>query len=87
MPTTADFEWHDPGDDPAEPGWYEVTTADDRFGPELRYRAWGNGLWWIPLRDGWVTAHENVYRWRGPVADINGPAPDGTNPQPARTDR
>lgn len=87
MPTAADLSWHEADEEPAEPGWYEVAAMDDRWGPETRYRAWGNGCWWIPLPDGWLTAREKVYRWRGPVADVNGPAPDGTDPQPSRRPR
>ena len=66
---------------PTKPGWYECWALDDRWGGEMRYRAWGNGYWWIPLVDGWITSPMGIYRWRGPVADVNGPAPDGTNPQ------
>jgi hypothetical protein len=66
---------------PFEPGWYECWAIDDRWDGEMRYRAWGRGTWWIPLPDGWLSSGM-VYEWRGPVADVNGPAPDGTNPQP-----
>lgn len=52
----------------------------------MRYRAWGNGFWWTPLKDGWLSAPNGIYRWRGPVADVNGPAPDGANPQSSSHD-
>lgn len=68
-------EW----DEPTEAGWYECLAVDDRWGGEMRYRAWGNGSWWTPLRDGWLSSRMGLYRWRGPVADVNGPAPDGTD--------
>jgi hypothetical protein len=72
--------WHDAKEEPLERGWYEVVAVDGRFEGERRYRAWGNGMWWIPLKDGWLSSPPNLYRWRGPVADVMGPAPDGTNP-------
>jgi hypothetical protein len=55
-------------------------AVDDRWAGEFRYRAWGNGVWWIPLPDGWLSSCDGIYRWAGPFADVNGPAPDGTNP-------
>jgi len=67
---------------PKEPGWYECWAKDDRWDGQMQYRAWGNGFWWTPLKDGWISQPLGIYRWRGPVADVNGPAPDGTNPQP-----
>lgn len=73
---------HQSNHKPQVPGWYECWARDDRWNGEMRYRAWGNGFWWTPLEDGWITAPDGLYRWRGPVADVNGPAPDGTNPQP-----
>lgn len=68
---------HDANEEPTESGWYECWATDDRWSGEMRYRAWGNGLWWIPLSDGWIPApaQDGIYRWRGPVADVNGPAP------------
>ena len=73
--------WHDQNVTPTLPGWYEVRTDDGRFDGRTVYRGWGNGAWWIPLADGWLTANEHAYHWRGPVADIDGPAPDGTDPR------
>jgi len=66
---------------PTEPGWYECIAVDDRWNGEIRYRAWGNASWWIPLKDGWISSKMGIYRYRGPVADVNGPAPDGTDPK------
>jgi hypothetical protein len=66
--------------EPSEPGWYICKPIDDRWDGETRYRAWGNGCWWIPLKDGWLSSKMGIYKWIGPVADINGPAPDCTNP-------
>ena len=70
---------------PTEKGWYECWAVDGRWGMLMQYRAWGNGCWWTPLADGWVSSKNGVYKWRGPVADIGGPAPDGTNPGSLRT--
>jgi hypothetical protein len=71
---------HPPTERPTETGWYECWAIDDRWNGEMAYRAFGNGLWWTPLKDGWLSAPDGTYHWRGPVADVNGPAPDGTNP-------
>lgn len=76
----ASLDWHGEFEEPSEKGWYECFAVDDRWKGEMRYRAWGNGTWWIPLPDGWLSSPLGIYRWRGPVADVNGPAPDGTNP-------
>lgn len=67
---------------PTKPGWYECLAVDDRWKGQTRYRAYGNGSWWIPLDDGWLSQNPGIYKWRGPVADVNGPAPDGTDPKP-----
>lgn len=72
--------WHDENESPGEDGWYLVDAIDGRFDGEYRYRAWGNGSWWIPLNDGWISSPMGLYRWKGPVADVDGPAPDGTDP-------
>lgn len=76
-------DWRDATETPPGPGWYEVIAVDGRFDGDSRYRAWGNDMWWIPLVDGWLSVPDGLYRWRGPVADVNGPAPDGTNPKGA----
>lgn len=68
--------------EPEAPGWYECWATDDRWDGEMQYRAWNHGCWWTPLPDGWITGPRGMYRWRGPVADVMGPAPDGTDPQP-----
>lgn len=66
--------------EPIDPGWYLCNAVDDRWDGELRYRAWGHGQWWTPFSDGWISSRMGIYQWVGPVADVNGPAPDGTNP-------
>lgn len=66
---------------PTKPGWYECIATDDRWDGETRYRAWDGVRWLIPLKDGWFSAFMGIYKWKGPVADVNGPAPDGTNPK------
>jgi hypothetical protein len=63
-----------------ERGWYKCWATDDRWEGQPRYRGWGNGCWWIPLADGWISS-DHPYTWQGPLADIMGPAPDGTNPK------
>jgi hypothetical protein len=75
---------HDATETPTAPGWYECWATDDRWDGAMQYRAFGNGLWWTPLADGWLSAPQGLYRWSGPVADVNGPAPDGTNPTEAK---
>lgn len=73
------MQFNNPEQIPTETGWY-LCKAGDRWNGETRYRAYGNGSWWIPLSDGWIQGPAEIYQWHGPVADINGPAPDGTNP-------
>ncbi len=75
---------HAAEEDPTDAGWYGCWATDDRWNGEMRYRAWGNGRWWTPLADGWFSSPPNIYRWHGPVADVHGPAPDGTNPTPPK---
>ncbi len=72
--------WKSANKTPRITGWYECMAVDDRWGGKIRYRAWGAGIWWTPIQDGWITSGAGIYRWRGPVAEVNGPAPDGTNP-------
>ncbi len=72
--------WQNSEKRPRIAGWYECVAIDDRWNGEMRYRAWGAGTWWIPLKDGWLTSKVGLYRWRGPVADVHGPAPDGSDP-------
>lgn len=74
-------DWQDQDQEPTEAGWYECLAVDDRWDGKMAYRAWGNGSWCIPLEDSWLSMYTGVYKWRGPVADVDGPAPDGTNPQ------
>lgn len=74
------IEFHSEFEKPTQSGWYLVRSVDGRYGGESRYRGWGKECWWIPLKDGWIEGPTNVYQWHGPVADIEGPAPDGTNP-------
>lgn len=71
---------HKATETPTLPGWYLCQAVDDRWNGEFRYRAWGNGFWWIPLRNSWLSSRDDIYNWDGPFADVHGPAPDGTNP-------
>lgn len=66
---------------PTRDGWYLCRAVDSRWGGETRYRAWGNGSWWIPLKDGWLSSNMGIYQWIGPVADVRGPAPSGEHPR------
>ena len=78
---------HAESESPTEKGWYECWAVDGRWGVRMQYRAWGNGCWWTPLADGWVSSKDGVYKWRGPVTDIGGTAPDGTNPGSIRSNQ
>jgi len=33
------------------------------------------------LKDGWLSSKMGIYRWFGPVADVEGPSPSGDNPK------
>lgn len=67
--------------EPEKTGWYHVDAVDKRWGEKTKFRAWGNGRWWIPLKDGWLSSNMGIYRWFGPVADVEGPSPSGDNPK------
>lgn len=60
---------------PSRKGWYECRARDGRWGGKTRYRAWGQGQWWIPLADGWLSSPMGLYQWRGPRIDIDKPEP------------
>lgn len=65
---------------PPRKGWYECRALDDRWNGETRWRAWGNGMWWIPLgganaEGGWLSSPMGLYQWRGPRRDVMQPAP------------
>jgi phage FluMu protein Com len=75
-------EWHSENEQPTDRGWYLCDSIDGRWNGEFRYRAWGNGYWWIPLPDGWISAPISLYRWKGPPHDIMKPSPHGHDPQP-----
>jgi len=60
--------WNGAGTDPGEPGWYRVRIFDEPHKPEM-IRAWGeNEMWWIPLKDGWITGPLGKYEWIGPIS-------------------
>lgn len=72
--------WRSSYSKPSKRGWYEVRARDGRFGDEVTFRAWGQGMWWIPLggpnaEGGWLSSPMGLYRWRGPAHDIMGPMP------------
>lgn len=72
--------WRDQAQKPHQQGWYETMSDDDLWGNGGRCMAWNNGQWWMPVDGGWVAAPVEPYRWRGPVADMMAPAPDGVYP-------
>lgn len=59
-------QWISENVEPSEKGWYAVRRADG----SLCIRAWGNGLWWIPLKDGWLSGLPAGFSWLGPLAEI-----------------
>lgn len=52
---------------PKQDGWYEIRRKDGT----LCIRAFGAGLWWIPLLDGWFSGLPHGFRWRGPIAEVS----------------
>jgi len=52
--------WRGPSETPRLDGWYRVKRQGDQ-----KVRAFGNGHWWIPLVDGWLSA-DDVYEWALP---------------------
>lgn len=65
--TPAERIWREPHELPQAAGWYIVERIDE---PGERIRAWGQGHWWTPLPDGWISS-DNVYRWHHlPVAAL-----------------
>ena len=80
-PLTPDLFPENENETPMERGWYLCASVEDLWEGKTKYRAFGNDTWWIPLKEGWLSSYIGLYRWLGPVADIQGPAPDDTNPQ------
>lgn len=75
QPEAQPVAWGDEADDPPAPGWYAIQRADR----SLCLRAFGDGLWWIPLRGGWMSGLPAGFRWCGPLEPL-----DWETPQPAR---
>lgn len=74
--------WNSSWRKPSKRGWYECKARDDRWKGKTQWRAWGHGHWWIPLggsnaEGGWLSSPMGLYKWRGPVVDINKPCPCG----------
>lgn len=74
-------QWMDANVEPPSRGWYECRALDDRWDGETRFRAWGQGMWWIPLgggdaEAGWISSPMGLYEWRGPAHDIDSPMPE-----------
>lgn len=73
--------WRSSYEKPTRRGWYECRARDDRWKGKTQWRAWGRGMWWIPLgrgdgSDGWLSSPMGIYRWRGPAHDLMGPPPN-----------
>lgn len=73
--------WNSSYRKPSKRGWYECKARDNRWNGGTRWRAWGRGMWWIPLgkgdgSDGWLSSPMGLYKWRGPARDIMLPPPD-----------
>lgn len=49
--------WRGKDEIPQAAGWYRVRRDGDQ-----KVRAFGQGHWWIPLKDGWLSA-DGVYEW------------------------
>lgn len=58
--------WHPEQDLPSLRGWYEIERADG----SRCVRAYNNGVWWIPLKDGWLAGLPSGFHWREPVAPM-----------------
>jgi hypothetical protein len=63
--------WHDETLAPSEPGWFVVRRADGTLCP----RAFANGAWWIPLKDGWLSGLPKGFSWFGPFAPVEWDTP------------
>ena len=77
-----DHVWNSEHTEPTEAGWYLCDAVDGRWDGQFKYRAWGNGSWWIPLVDGWLSSPMGLYRWTGPAYDIDLASPAGDDPAP-----
>jgi hypothetical protein len=53
----AELGWRAVDEIPQAAGWYRVKRDG-----EPRVRAFGQGHWWIPLSDGWLSA-DGCYEW------------------------
>ena len=57
--------WRGVNEIPQAAGWYRVRREG-----EAKIRAYGQGHWWIPLIDGWLSA-DGVYEWEAlPIAAL-----------------
>lgn len=63
--------WFPENDPPINPGWYAVQRKDG----SLCLRAFGNGEWWIPLADGWLSGLPTGFRWLGPLEPVEWDTP------------
>lgn len=55
--TSEQIIWRGKDETPQAAGWYRVKRDGDQ-----KVRAWGQGHWWIPIPNGWLSA-DGVYEW------------------------
>jgi hypothetical protein len=72
------IKWNPETKAPALSGWCVVMRKDGT----LCMRAYGNGLWWIPLADGWLSGIPAGFKWFGPVEEIDWATPMSKSEQP-----
>lgn len=64
--------WRPHTEIPQASGWYRVKRIDEPEG-SLLVRAFGQGHWWTPLPDGWISS-DGVYEWESlPLCSIASP--------------
>lgn len=72
--------WHSEAETPTQPGWYAIQRIDGSY----CLRAWGNGHWWIPLKDGWLSGLPSGFRWLGPLEPLAWETPRADQPKDIR---
>ena len=72
------IEWKNEDVVPEKSGWYAIMRADE----SLCLRAFGNDIWWIPLKDGWLSGLPPGFKWFGPLMPIDWDTPSKTEGAP-----